>query len=49
VSYQYFFDVSGGRQLSALVRNSAGGAIASPDVRMRMAWRREHTFVIPAA
>ena len=48
VSYQYFFDASGGRQLSAFDRNSGGGAIAAPGARVRLAWRPEHTFVIPA-
>jgi spermidine/putrescine transport system ATP-binding protein len=48
VSYQYFFDASGGRQLSAFDRNSGRGAIASPGDRVCLAWRPEHTFVIPA-
>ena len=48
VSYQYFFDASGGRQLSAFDRNSGRGAIAAPGARVRLAWRPEHTFVIPA-
>ncbi len=48
VSYQYFFDASGGRQLSAFDRNSGGGAIAAPGARVRLAWRPDHTFVIPA-
>jgi spermidine/putrescine transport system ATP-binding protein len=48
VSYQYFFDATGGRQLSAFDRNSGGGAIAAPGARVRLAWRPEHTFVIPA-
>ena len=48
VSYQYFFDATGGRQISAFDRNSGRGAIASPGDRVRLAWRPEHTFVIPA-
>ena len=48
VSYQYFFDASGGRQISAFDRNSGRGAIAAPGDRVCLAWRPEHTFVIPA-
>ena len=48
VSYQYFFDASGGRQISAFDRNSGRGAIAEPGDRVCLAWRPEHTFVIPA-
>jgi len=48
VSYQYFFDASGGRQVSAFDRNAGRGAIATPGDRVCLAWRPEHTFVIPA-
>jgi spermidine/putrescine transport system ATP-binding protein len=48
LSYQYFFDASGGRQLSAFDRNAGGGAVAAPGDGVRLAWQPEHTFVIPA-
>ncbi|TAN35148.1 ABC transporter ATP-binding protein [bacterium] len=48
VSYQYFFEASGGQALSAFDRNSGGGAVARPGEAVRLAWRPEHTFVIPA-
>ncbi|TMG13873.1 MAG: ABC transporter ATP-binding protein [Chloroflexi bacterium] len=48
VSYQYFFDAGGGRQLSAFDRNAGGGPIAGPGEKVRVAWKPEHTFVIPA-
>jgi spermidine/putrescine transport system ATP-binding protein len=47
VSYQYFFDAGGGRQVSVFDRNAGRGAIATPGDRVRLAWRPEHTFVIP--
>ena len=49
VSYQYFFDASGGRALSVFDRNAGRGAIATPADPIRLVWRPEHTFVIPVA
>jgi spermidine/putrescine transport system ATP-binding protein len=48
VSYQYFFATKSGRELSAFDRNAGGGAIASAGEAVCLAWRPEHTFVIPA-
>ena len=47
VSYQYFFETGGGRQLSAFDRNAGRGAVAEPGDSVRLAWSPEHTFVIP--
>jgi len=47
VSYQYFFETGGGRQLSAFDRNAGRGAVASPGDSVRLVWQPEHTFVIP--
>ena len=47
VSYQYFFETGGGRQLSAFDRNAGRGAVAEPGDSVRLAWAPEHTFVIP--
>ena len=46
VSYQYFFETSGGRQLCAFERNGGKGAVARMGDAVRLAWRPEHTFVI---
>jgi spermidine/putrescine transport system ATP-binding protein len=46
VSYQYFFETSGGRELCAFERNGGKGAIARIGDAVRLAWRPEHTFVI---
>ena len=46
VSYQYFFETSGGRELCAFERNGGKGAIARMGDAVRLAWRPEHTFVI---
>lgn len=48
VSYQYFFETAGGRQVSAFDRNTGRGAAASPGEHVRLAWRPEHTFIVPA-
>lgn len=48
VSYQYFFEANGGRQLSAFDRNAGHGAVAEPGEHVRLAWKPEHTFVIAA-
>ena len=48
VSYQYFFEANGGRQLSAFDRNAGGGAVAGAGDQVRLAWKPEHTFVIAA-
>ena len=48
VSYQYFFEAGGGRQLSSFDRNAGRGAVANTGDQVRLAWRPEHTFVIPA-
>ncbi len=48
VSYQYFFQTEGGRQVSAFDRNAGRGAVARPGDHVRLAWRPEHTFVIRA-
>jgi ABC-type Fe3+/spermidine/putrescine transport system ATPase subunit len=48
VSYQYFFEAGGGRQLSAFARNAGHGAVAEPGEQVRLAWKPEHTFVIAA-
>ena len=47
VSYQYFFQTRDGRQLSAFDRNVGRGAIANAGDSVCLAWRPEHTFVIP--
>ena len=46
VSYQYFFETSGGRELCAFERNGGKGAVARMGDAVRLAWRPEHTFVI---
>ena len=46
VSYQYFFETSGGRQLCAFERNGGKGAVARMGETVRLAWRPEQTFVI---
>jgi spermidine/putrescine transport system ATP-binding protein len=46
VSYQYFFETSGGRQLCAFERNGGKGAVARMGDTVRLAWRPEQTFVI---
>ena len=48
VSYQYFFETAAGRQVSAFDRNTGRGAAASPGEHVRLAWRPEHTFIVPA-
>ena len=47
VSYQYFFETAGHGQLSAFDRNSGGGPVADPGDAVRLAWRPEHTFMMP--
>ncbi|MEO6797333.1 MAG: ABC transporter ATP-binding protein [Candidatus Dormibacter sp.] len=47
VSYQYFFETPGGRELSSFDRNAGNGAVARPGEVVRLSWRPEHTFVIP--
>ena len=47
VSFQYFFQTSEGREMTAFDRNSSGGAVAKPGDAVRLAWAPEHTFVIP--
>ena len=49
VSYQYFFQTRDGRRLSAFDRNAGRGAIANMGESVCLAWRPEHTFLIPAA
>ena len=48
VSFQYFFQTSEGREMTAFDRNSTGGAVAKPGDAVRLAWAPQHTFVIPA-
>ncbi len=48
VSFQYFFQTSEGREMTAFDRNSTGGAVAKPGDAVRLAWAPHHTFVIPA-
>jgi spermidine/putrescine transport system ATP-binding protein len=47
VSFQYFFQTSEGREMTAFDRNSTGGAVAKPGDAVRLAWAPQHTFVIP--
>lgn len=47
LSYQYFFETPGGREMSAFDRNTGGGAAARPGEEVRLAWKPEHTFVMP--
>jgi spermidine/putrescine transport system ATP-binding protein len=47
VSYQYFFQCSGGREMSAFDRNASGDAVARPGEAVHLAWGPEHTFVMP--
>ena len=47
VSYQYFFETHAGRRLSAFDRNAGRGAIADAGESVCLAWRPQHTFVIP--
>ena len=47
VSFQYFFQTSEGREMTAFDRNSTGGAVARPGDAVRLAWAPQHTFVIP--
>ena len=47
VSFQYFFQTSEGREMTAFDRNSTGGAVADPGDAVRLAWAPQHTFVIP--
>jgi spermidine/putrescine transport system ATP-binding protein len=47
LSYQYFFETPGGREMSAFDRNTGGGAAARPGQEVRLAWKPEHTFVMP--
>ncbi len=47
VSYQYFFETPAGRRLSAFDRNAGGGAVAQAGESVCLAWRPEHTFMIP--
>jgi hypothetical protein len=49
VSFQYFFQTSEGREMTAFDRNSTGGAVAKPGDAVRLAWAPQHTFVIPIA
>jgi spermidine/putrescine transport system ATP-binding protein len=49
VSFQYFFQTSEGREMTAFDRNSTGGAVAKPGDAVRLAWAPQHTFVIPAS
>jgi len=48
VSFQYFFQTSEGKEMTAFDRNSTGGAVAKPGDAVRLAWAPQHTFVIPA-
>lgn len=48
VSYQYFFDTSLGRQITAFDRNAGAGAVGRAGDSVRLGWRPDHTFVIPA-
>ena len=48
VSFQYFFQTSEGREMTAFDRNSTGGAVAKPGDAVRLAWAPQHTFVIAA-
>jgi spermidine/putrescine transport system ATP-binding protein len=47
LSYQYFFETPAGREMSAFDRNAGGGAAARPGEEVRLAWKPEHTFVMP--
>ena len=47
VSFQYFFQTTEGREMSAFDRNGSGAAVATPGEAVRLAWVPEHTFVIP--
>ena len=47
VSYQYFFATKEGGGLSAFDRNAGGGPVAAQGEAVSLAWRPEHTFVIP--
>jgi spermidine/putrescine transport system ATP-binding protein len=47
VSFQYFFQTSEGKEMTAFDRNSTGGAVAKPGDAVRLAWAPQHTFVIP--
>ena len=47
VSFQYFFQTSEGREMTAFDRNSTGDAVAKPGDAVRLAWAPQHTFVIP--
>ena len=48
VSFQYFFQTSEGKEMTAFDRNSTGGAVAKPGDAVRLAWAPQHTFVLPA-
>ena len=47
VSYQYFFETPDHGQVSAFDRNAGSGPVANPGGAVRLAWRPEHTFVMP--
>ena len=47
VSYQYFFETPGHGQVSAFDRNAGRGAVADTGDAVHLAWRPEHTFVMP--
>jgi spermidine/putrescine transport system ATP-binding protein len=47
VSFQYFFQTRGGREMTAFDRNASGVAVARPGESVRLAWAPEHTFAIP--
>ncbi|MGH7904781.1 MAG: ABC transporter ATP-binding protein [Candidatus Dormibacteraceae bacterium] len=49
VSYQYLFVTPAGAEMSAFDRNSGRGAAARPGESVRLAWRPDHTFLMPAA
>ena len=47
LSYQYFFETPSGGEMSAFDRNTGRGAAARPGEEVRLAWKPEHTFVMP--